>query len=82
MQDGPFKDIPLHFGPYGTEDYCLSRSFNRTFFADARQQRVDECMALKSFEEAWPCFEAFPHGAGHGGTGGIMLNVSTSPGGM
>ena len=45
---------------------------NACFFSAAAQKNVDECMAKTKFEDAWHCLEAKPHGAGHGGVGGLV----------
>ena len=62
---GPFADYTLHLGP-GTEvtDHCLTRKFNN-FVSGAAQTTVDACLAMESFEDAWPCIEnGGPHTAG------------------
>ncbi len=56
--------------------YCITRNLNQCFFAGAAQHEIDACMAKKTYEDAWHCLEAQPHGAGHGGVGGIVSLLS------
>jgi len=74
INDGPFANLTLRFaGDLTTNiNYCIIRTMNNCFFAGASKASTDACIAKQSFEEAWHCLEGSPHGAGHGGVGGIV----------
>ena len=79
IADGPFANLTLRFaGDLSTKyDYCIIRSMTDCMFTGASKTVIDGCMAKKSFEEVWHCIEGSPHGAGHGGVGGIVSHSST-----
>ncbi|KAI5918894.1 Di-copper centre-containing protein [Camillea tinctor] len=79
--DGPFANLTLHFKEdLTTSDYCISRRFNDRAFSSAAKENVDTCFEKKTFVDAWRCYEGQPHGAGHGGVMGTMVNPLLSPG--
>ncbi|KAI1413349.1 Di-copper centre-containing protein [Hypoxylon sp. FL1857] len=81
VTDGPFANLTLRLQvDLTTEEYCLSRFFNDRALAQGARANVDACMAKDKFTDAWNCLEAGPHGAGHGGVSGTMVNPFTSPG--
>jgi tyrosinase len=48
--------------------------------AGSSKANVDACLAMATFDRAWPCIEGSPHAGGHGGVGGQMQNGVSSPG--
>jgi tyrosinase len=82
IQDGPFVDTRLRLRKLGEppEEYCIYRDFNATFFEWAAQARLDACYAKPDYNTAWECWQEEPHGAGHAGVGGLMVDVALSPG--
>ncbi|KAK6224129.1 hypothetical protein LQW54_000276 [Pestalotiopsis sp. IQ-011] len=78
---GPFVNTTLHLKRLGNdpEDYCISRSINLSQLQQAGQTYLDECMAIDNYTSAWEYWHSSPHNAGHGGTGGIMVDVVLSP---
>ena len=80
IADGPFANLTLRFaGDLTTKvNYCIIRTMNNCFFAGASKEALDVCMVKKTFEEAWHCLEGSPHGAGHGGVGGIVSPLAPS----
>ncbi|KAK7736002.1 hypothetical protein SLS63_003520 [Diaporthe eres] len=84
ITDGPFVNLTLHMNSSGLPDesggYCLSRSFDLTSLERGNSSYLDTCFAYDTFEDARQCYESDPHAAGHGGVGGVMINVATSPG--
>ncbi|KAF8853844.1 hypothetical protein BDZ45DRAFT_657373 [Acephala macrosclerotiorum] len=79
---GPFANRTMHIGPMeATTDYCFKRDWDNTLgVADASQENVDECYAYNDYASFWECLIALPHVAGHGGTGGVMVDGDCSPG--
>ncbi|KAI1762568.1 Di-copper centre-containing protein [Hypoxylon sp. FL1150] len=81
ISDGPFADLALHFNEdLNTTDYCVTRFLNDRALSSAAQERIDACMAMGAYTEIWNCLEGGPHGAGHGGVAGTMINLYLSPG--
>ncbi|KAI0435747.1 Di-copper centre-containing protein [Xylaria telfairii] len=81
IADGPFVNVTLHFKEdLNTTDYCISRSLNNMAFSAAARANVEACLVHQNFGDAWRCLEAKPHGAGHGGVLGTMINILLSPG--
>ncbi|KAL7621602.1 hypothetical protein AAE478_008927 [Parahypoxylon ruwenzoriense] len=79
--DGPFANLILRFNAdMTTGEYCLSRFLNDRALESAAQENVDMCLSKDKFTDAWRCLEGRPHGAGHGGISGTMINPFTSPG--
>ncbi len=73
LADGPLANLTLRFDEkLKPISYCLIRNINGCFFKAVAQKTVDTCLAKKTFLEAWNCLETQPHGAGHGGIGGIV----------
>ncbi|ORY12449.1 hypothetical protein BCR34DRAFT_651193 [Clohesyomyces aquaticus] len=78
---GPFKDYVNTIGPGEVNtEHCIDRQVNDCASKSAEQKVVDSCMKMTNFEDAWNCLEGGPHTAGHGGIGGQMFNVFSSPG--
>ncbi|KAI1818257.1 Di-copper centre-containing protein [Poronia punctata] len=81
IEDGPFANLTLHFKEdLTTTDYCISRSMTDKAFSSADRRNVEECLEFDSFIDAWRCIENKPHGGGHGGVSGTMVNLFLSPG--
>ncbi|XXG96412.1 hypothetical protein Hte_002694 [Hypoxylon texense] len=81
IADGPFADLKLHFKEdLNTTEYCVTRSLNDRGLSSANQENIDACLETKNFTEIWSCLEGRPHGAGHGGVSGTMVNLFLSPG--
>lgn len=73
VQTGPFANLQLHLNSDGTvSNYCLSRNFDQNAFSGGGQDYVSSCSASENFTTAWPCFEGWPHDAGHNGVGGVV----------
>jgi tyrosinase len=82
IQTGPFANYTLHTGPgFDNTDHCIERYISDTNSEDSATQFVEECLALPTFAEAWPCIQNRPHLGGHNGVGGEMANAISSPGG-
>lgn len=82
ITDGPFANLTLHLGPiYEVTDHCLSRSLSANSITWANQTYLDACYAAEDYETAYPLFSSSPHTAGHAAVGGVMLDVTCSPGG-
>lgn len=86
IDDGPFANLTIHLSynftslEFYAEDRCVFRSFNETFFRLGSQANIDECFASDDATVALTCYAGNPHGSGHGGVGGTMLNVAGSIG--
>lgn len=73
VSDGPFANLTLQLnGDHTTRSYCLSRNFDNSAFSGGGQSFVDSCHATGDFVSAWPCYEGYPHDAGHNGVGGVV----------
>ena len=73
IADGPFAGYVNGLGPgYLLTDHCITRFVSNTASASAAQSFLDACYEKETFVEAWPCIEGRPHGAGHGGVGGLV----------
>lgn len=83
VQDGPFAHLTLHLAVNGsTTEYCLSRDFNQTNFAQGNQANLDACYTgaqSANFSAAWPCYELNPHSAGHGTVKGVVCLILSPP---
>ncbi|KAI1378958.1 Di-copper centre-containing protein [Hypoxylon crocopeplum] len=81
IADGPFVNLTLWFKEDLTlSEYCISRFINDRSFSSAAKENVDMCLEKEKFTEVWECLEGRPHGAGHGGVSGTMVNPFLSPG--
>ncbi|KAF2279722.1 Di-copper centre-containing protein [Westerdykella ornata] len=81
IQDGPFKDYVNAIGPgEAISDHCIDRIVNECMSVMGNSTFVNQCMQMQDYKTFWPCVEAAPHSAGHGGIGGQMMNVFSSPG--
>jgi tyrosinase len=77
IQDGPFADYINPIGPgYELNDHCIDRQVSDDASLGASSSRVENCMDMTVFTDFWPCIEAAPHTAGHGGIG---AQVRTTP---
>lgn len=76
VEDGPFKDTVLHMSNHHArgDEFCLSRAYNQTWMDAARASNIEQCFGYPTYANAWQCFSAMPHGAGHGGVGGLMTD--------
>ncbi|KAI8627160.1 Di-copper centre-containing protein [Xylariaceae sp. FL1651] len=82
IADGPFANLTLRFHEdlsYSPE-YCVSRSMNDVTFSMAARANIENCLKQPAFTLAWQCIEGLPHGAGHAGIMGTMVNPMLSPG--
>ena len=61
-------------------DHCIERNVDECVSKGAAQSEVDTCLGKKDFEGVRACLEGNVHAAGHGGVGGQMTNVFSSPG--
>lgn len=79
VTDGPFVNLTLHLNSSDLPDpdggYCLSRNFNLTELERGNSSYLDTCFEYDTFEDARQCYESDPHGAGHGGVGGVVCNT-------
>jgi tyrosinase len=82
ITDGPFANSTLRMRPKNQtpEDHHIYRNFNETRLVGASQPVLDSCFAIKTYASFWECLGGMPHGAGHGGAGGLMNDVQASPG--
>ncbi|KAI1385121.1 Di-copper centre-containing protein [Hypoxylon trugodes] len=81
IADGPFANITLRFREdKTTKEYCISRHLNDRALEGANKDNIDACLAAEKFTDVWSCLEGRPHGAGHGGVSGTMVNLFLSPG--
>lgn len=76
VTDGPFANLGLHLNSdYTTRPYCLSRDLRQERFVGASAGYVNECYEMDDFADAGPCYEGFPHTAGHNGIGGVVSSL-------
>ncbi|OTA99165.1 hypothetical protein M426DRAFT_16734 [Hypoxylon sp. CI-4A] len=81
IADGPFANTTLRFKEdLSLSNYCIARSLNDRSLTGASSEYVDACLAADNFTAVWSCLEGRPHGAGHGGVSGTMINLYLSPG--
>lgn len=86
LDDGPFAGLTVHLSydftslEFRAEDRCVSRAFNESFFLLGDQAAIDGCFNSADPADALTCYGAGPHGSGHGGVGGTMLDVAGSIG--
>ncbi|KAH7132381.1 hypothetical protein B0J11DRAFT_481656 [Dendryphion nanum] len=81
ISDGPFKDYVGPIGPRQIiQDHCIYRVVNDCASATGKSDVVERCMKSNTYIDFWNCLEALPHTAGHGGIGGQMFDVFSSPG--
>jgi tyrosinase len=81
IDTGPFANYTNSLGPgYENTEHCINRAVNDRISTGSAQANVDACLAMTTFDAAWPCIEGRPHSGGHGGVGGQMLNGVSSPG--
>jgi tyrosinase len=68
---GPFANYTNSLGPgYENTQHCINRAINDRMSTGSAQANVDACLAMGTFDRAWPCIEGQPHSGGHGGVGG------------
>ncbi|KAI9170683.1 Tyrosinase ustQ [Paramyrothecium foliicola] len=82
IADGPFVNTTLHLKRLGVEpeDYKIYRSLNVRSLSGAEQSSLDACFEITTYESVWECWHGSPHNSGHGGVGGLMVDVVLSPG--
>lgn len=82
IADGPFVNTTLHLKRLGVTptDYRIYRSLNVNSLSGAKQSSLDTCFQISTYTAAWECWHGSPHNGGHGGTGGLMVDVVLSPG--
>lgn len=58
--DGPFANTTLNlsqqWGVTNYTSYCLSRSFDDSYWVWANTSYSDACMAKENYTVAWPCW--------------------------
>ncbi|KAF7522554.1 hypothetical protein G7054_g12090 [Neopestalotiopsis clavispora] len=78
---GSFANLTLRWQQDATvSEHCLTRRFNERSLQEASLEVIANCYAIDNYNEAWECLSNGPHGAGHGGVGGIMSDPTLSPG--
>lgn len=76
VTDGPFANLQLHLSTdRSNRPYCLSREVRQDEFVGAGASYVEACYKMDDFYDAWPCYEGFPHEAGHNGIGGVVSGL-------
>ncbi|KAK0620901.1 hypothetical protein B0T14DRAFT_405614, partial [Immersiella caudata] len=81
IADGPFANYTNSLGPsYAINDHCIDRTIQDYVSWAAHAQYRNRCLAMTNWLDFWPCIEASPHTAGHGGVGSQMSNPISSPG--
>ncbi|KAI1152315.1 Di-copper centre-containing protein [Nemania diffusa] len=81
IADGPFANVTLRISEnLTTTEYCISRFLNDRALAGGARPIIDNCLQQANYTGIWKCLEGSPHGAGHGGVSGTMMNVQLSPG--
>ncbi len=76
---GPFANYTNSLGPgYEITNHCINRAINEQMSALSSKSNVDACLAMATFDKAWPCIELNPHSGGHGGVGGQVSPVRSS----
>lgn len=86
IDDGPFAGLTINLSynftslEFYADDRCVFRRFNDNFFLAGNQTNIDACFDSDDPLVALPCYAAGPHGSGHGGVGGTMVNVAGSIG--
>ncbi|KAI1260053.1 amino acid transporter [Xylariaceae sp. FL1019] len=82
--DGAFANTTLRlnqlWGVKNTTEYCLSRSYDESYWAWANTTYSDACFAKPNYTEAWPCWSASPHSSAHLAVGGTLEDQAASPG--
>lgn len=70
IRDGPFANYTNPIGPgYEINDHCIDRQVTDDASIMSAPFAVETCMNQTQFTDFWPCIEAAPHTAGHGGIG-------------
>jgi tyrosinase len=89
IQDGPFKDYTLRFGPGQlVTDHCITRNIRDDSAQFLDSKAMASATRLPTYEEFRIELEGLPitathkmHDGGHYGIGGEMSNFYSSPGG-
>jgi tyrosinase len=82
INNGPFASTTLRLKKQNQapSSYRISRNLNVRSLASARASALNTCFQMSTYAAAWECWAGAPHGAGHGAVGGLMIDVSASPG--
>lgn len=82
LADGPFAATTLRVRRVGQSpsNYRISRRLSNFSLRGASQSSLNTCFQLTTYTAVWECLGGAPHSAGHGATGGLMLDVALSPG--
>ncbi|PBP27391.1 tyrosinase [Diplocarpon rosae] len=84
VRTGAFANRTMHVGPFTqTTDYCFNRKFNQTAgLTLGVRSHTDACYKYEAtdFDTFYKCLAKDPHIAGHRATGGVMVDVNSSPG--
>ncbi|KAK9773957.1 putative Tyrosinase copper-binding domain-containing protein [Seiridium cardinale] len=82
--DGAFANTTLRLnqelGVKNTTEYCLSRSYDDSYWAWANSTYSDTCFAKANYSDAWPCWSKSPHSSAHLAVGGTLEDQAASPG--
>ncbi|ETS80056.1 hypothetical protein PFICI_07585 [Pestalotiopsis fici W106-1] len=82
--DGAFANTTLRlnqlWGVKNVTEYCLSRSYDDSYWAWANTTYSDACFAKSNYTEAWPCWSKYPHSSAHLAVGGTLEDQAASPG--
>jgi tyrosinase len=74
--DGAFGNMKLRlnqlWGELNTTEYCLSRSYNNSYWAWANTTYSEACFAKDNYTEVWPCWSKYPHSSAHLAVGGTV----------
>lgn len=81
--DGAFANTTLHlnqlWGKANYTSYCLSRSFDDSYWGWANTTYSDECFAKTNYSDTWPCWSKYPHSGAHLAVGGTVSTDPTAP---
>jgi tyrosinase len=79
--DGAFANTTLHLNQYwgvaNYTSYCMSRTYDDSYWAWANSSYSDTCMAKETYSDVWPCWSKYPHSSAHLAVGGTVSSVST-----
>lgn len=62
------------------EAHCLSRDVNDEMSALSSSDHVDTCNSYNNYTTMYNCVFQNPHNGGHSGVGGVLGDISSSPG--
>jgi tyrosinase len=82
ISNGPFAATTLRIKRLGQTpaNYKISRRISSFSLRGASLSSLNTCFQMTTYTSVWECLGGSPHSAGHGATGGLMLDVALSPG--